>query len=80
MCKFGLSFFLKEAKMYYGWEDLYCRGKCTFLCGGDLTVSKLGFLALFDPHDNSIKLGKIVMSVPILQMKKLRCRVIKLYS
>lgn len=47
---------------------------------GDLIVSKPGFLALFDPHDNSIKLVKIVISAPILQMKKLRCRVIKLYS
>lgn len=47
---------------------------------GDLIVLKPGFLTLFDPHDNSIKLGKIVISVPILQMKKLRCRVIKLYS
>ena len=48
--------------------------------GGGSYSFKLGFLALFDPHDNSIKLGKIVISVPILQMKKLRCRVIILYS
>lgn len=66
----GVDFF-KRNKNVYGWEDLYCRGKSTFLFGGPYSFKiRSSCIILFDPHNNSIKLGKIVISVPILQVKK----------
>lgn len=78
----GWDWFLKRNKNSYRWEDLYCRGKCTFGGGEDLIVLKPGFLVffLFDLCNNPVKLGKMAVSVPIWQMKKLRSRAVKLCS